>query len=604
MSRNGVAIVVAVIAIVALMSMIFLMGPEGGEEISTAEFEEFGESFMYIDADGDASCSLVMQLPPSDFSSFMKQMTGLIGMDIVKKSYEEFIRGSFARHGLEVENVSCDVTGFGPEENFKVVLTWETPNLARWSDNEWTINFGWVDNQSAAKEIIGEQESNWTLIRSVAKVFGIDVVFYRSSYRSVMVLPEGAENVCSAAFDSYEFTDYGGGSYGEGSVHLGQVGGRPAIIENSMTLIATENEITITPQQLLEQYLVYAISYEGVSVENPSFTSSLDQVRLDLKYGRELSDHYSIYSEGSWYSLSPAQLLYYTADAIAEISQGNQFSVQQPIENVLQPGSEDGEWEACWENLSKTEYVSLAQTVLDNISYDKEAPGEIDSSIGKIRFRDILYTFTRILSAYGKSGELPGEITFAPVPSGELNWGGNPTPANHAYYMLSDLYVITDTAGVNEVLDNIRDSLDNRGLAEEICNWTGSNISYGLSFTPPTSEEVLQSRQGQCRDYTNVYLAIARTAGIPARRVSGWIESEWQPPAGWEFIVTTTPEGKTVAAHAWVQVYLPGDGWIPVEPQTKRPALFVGNLPYEAYRELEQTWMGALAGYETANGLL
>ena len=590
------------VAVVASISIIFLILSEE-EEISVTEFEEFDESFTYIDADGNASCRLVMQLPPSQFSTFMQQLSGLMGTDVMTQSYAESIRGAFARYGLEVENISCEVTGLSAGENFKVVLTWETPNLARWSDNVWTINFSWVDNQSAAKEIIAEQESAWTLIRSVAKTF--DVVFYRCSYQSVTVLPEDAENVYSAMFDYYEFTDYGGGSYSEGSVYLGQVNGRPAVIENGITLTATENEIAITPQQLLEQYLVYTISYEGVSPQNPSFIGSLEQVRLDLKYGRELSDYYSVYSEGSWYSLSPAQLLYYAAEAITTIAQDNQFSVQQPIKDIIQPDSESGEWEACWENLSKTEYISLAQAVLDDINYDNEAPSEVESPIGRMRFRDILYTFTRILSPYRKSGELLGEITFAPVPSGELSWSGNPIPADHAYYLLPDVYVITDTARVNELLDNIRDGLDNRGLAEEICDWTGSNITYGLSFTPPTSEEVINSRKGQCRDYTNVYLAIARTAGMPAREVGGWVEfDEWQPPAGWEFTVTETPEGKTVVSHAWAQVYLPGEGWVPLEPQSKRPNLFVGTIPYEVYRQSEQTWTSALASYETGYGLL
>jgi transglutaminase-like putative cysteine protease len=116
----------------------------------------------------------------------------------------------------------------------------------------------------------------------------------------------------------------------------------------------------------------------------------------------------------------------------------------------------------------------------------------------------------------------------------------------------------------------------------------------------------LISRKGQCRDYTNVYLALSRTAGIPARRVSGWVITEWQPPAGWEFVVGTTPDGKTVASHAWIQVFVPGEGWVQVEPQSKKPDLYVGELPYEVYKQVEvkQTWMEALAAYETARGLI
>lgn len=604
MPQKGVILAVIVAAVVVASSIVLLAVVREKEEISIAEFEEFAESFIYVDTDGNASGSLVIQLPPSQFSSFVKQIIQLMGADAIENLYVEYIRGAYARYGLETENIGCEFTGFGSNENFRIVLTWEIFNMARWSDNEWTIDFRWIDEQSVAKDMITQEELSWTFVRSITKTFGVDIAFYRYSYRNVVVLPEGAVNVDSAVFGSREFTDYGGGSYSEVSVYLGEADNRQAIIENGVTLTATENEITITPEELLEQYLAYTVSYEGVLPQNPSFIDSLDQVRLDLKYGRELYDNYPVYNEGSWYSLTPAQLLYYGADAVTAMAQGNQFSIQQPLENVIQPSSESGEWEACWENLSRAEYVSLAQAVLDNISDNKEVPSEIDSPIGKMRFRDVLYLFTRILSSYGKSGELPSEMTFAPVPSGELVWGDNLIPADHAYYLLSDVYVITDGAGANAVLDNIRDNLDNRLLAEEICNWTGSNLSGELYFTPPTSEEVLVSKKGQCRDYTNVYLALARAAGLPARRVAGWIVSAWQPPAGWEFAVTTTPDGKTVASHAWVQVYVPGEGWLPLEPQTKRPQLYFGILPYEVYRQAEQTWVDALAGYETGYGLL
>jgi transglutaminase-like putative cysteine protease len=316
-----------------------------------------------------------------------------------------------------------------------------------------------------------------------------------------------------------------------------------------------------------------------------------------------LNEEYPVYIGDSWYSLTPAQLLYYTAGVIETISRGENFSIPRAMKSISRPDGEVGEWKACWRSLTEAQYVRLAREVLDYIESCGAAPGEILSPVGRLRFRDVLYTFTRILSYYGEHGELPEQIVIALVPSGELEWD-TPIPASNAYYLLPDLYVITDTARVREVLENIRDNLNYESLAEEICNWTGSNITYQLYFRPPTSEEVFVSRQGQCRDFTNVYLAIARTAGIPSRRVSGRIVSGWRPPAGWEFTITTLPDGRTVASHAWVQVYIPGKGWIPVEPQSKKPSLYVGELPYEVYREAEQTWTAALADYEAAAGLL
>ena len=89
---------------------------------------------------------------------------------------------------------------------------------------------------------------------------------------------------------------------------------------------------------------------------------------------------------------------------------------------------------------------------------------------------------------------------------------------------------------------------------------------------------------------------------MPAKRVNGWVVSAWQPPTGWEFIVGTTPEGQPIAPHAWAQVYLPGEGWTFADPT----AGFFENIPtyHQIYKQTEQTWMGALAGYETAYGLI
>jgi len=593
-----------VAAVVASVFILLLQeGPE--EAISVVEFERFDEMYFDIDASGNATGLYVALMTPSELANYQKTIIELIGTDEIKKSYIESIRSGLARFGLEVRNPSCEITGFGAEDNFKITLRWETPGIARWKDGRWTITSNWVDNQSAVKEIIAEEESSWILVRTIAEFYNIEVALYERSYTSAIILPESAENIYSSLLGSSLKIDYGGGTHSGGSLYLGQIDGKPAIIENGFSVTATENEITIKPEHLLENSLLYTINYSGIIPENASFIGSLDQVRLDLKYGRELDDDYSIYSGGSWYSLSPAQVLYYSADAITTIYQGDQFSIRQPIEIVAPPDKEDGDWGASWENLSKNEYVALAQTVRDNIKSTGEVPRTIETSIGKIRFTDALFTFTRILSSYWGSGELPSVLTFAPVPSGELIRDDSRVPANLAYFLLPDTYVITGTSMANEVLDNVYEvSYDNRELAEEICNWTGTNITYGLSYTSPTSEEVLVSREGQCRDYTNVYLALTKTAVMPARRVRGWVVSAWRPPAGWEFTVGTTPEGKTVASHAWVQVYLPDEGWVPVEPQSRKPDLYVGELPYEVYRQLEQTWMNALAAYETERGLI
>ncbi|MDI6820099.1 MAG: transglutaminase domain-containing protein [Candidatus Hodarchaeaceae archaeon] len=330
------------------------------------------------------------------------------------------------------------------------------------------------------------------------------------------------------------------------------------------------------------------------------FAGSMGEVRGDLKYGRELGKRYSIAVGGLEYSLTPPQLLYCSADAIVAAARGERFSIERPI-SVAGAGEESGDFTASWRSLSKDDYLGLALGIRDEVEATGRAPGSVEASIGRIRFRDILFTFSRILLSYREGGRLPDEIKFAPAPSGNLALDNFEIPASYAYFLLPSTQVITGSERVNEVLSQVRGlAKDDRELARKLCEWTSTHITY-VFLVGLTSEQVLELGKGQCGDFTNVYLALARTAGIPARRVAGRIvfTGEFRPPPGFEMVVGTTPEGENIVSHAWVEVYLPGEGWAPVESQGR-----FGQLPYRVYTEMEEEWRDALAAYETKYGNL
>ena len=587
----------ALIASLCVVLFPFYTLPPKGQVENFETFEEIDEFLIYIDEEGNATFQLTCQVPPSKLASILKFATQAIGTEETTQGYIESAMGTWARCGVEAKNPSCSITGFGAEENFKLTMLWETPGVARRKDNHWTVNFDWVDNQSAAEEVVNELNSSWATIRSISENSR-----FRVSTRVAVILPGGTENVSCSSIDQSWATDLGGGSCSKTSFYTDQIEGRTAIVESDITLLATENELTMTTDQLLENFLSFTIEYDGAfPTDNWTFASSMKQVCLDLKYGRELDERYSVFIGPLEYSLSPSQLLYYAVDAIVTIDQGGQFSIFQPLENVTPPGSENGSLVAAWENLSKDTYVALAQTVRDEINSTHQAPGSIDTPVGKIRFKDALLTFARILSAYEEDNQLPDNIMLAPSPTGQLMWGGIEIPATYAYFLLPDAYVITNTGQVNQVLTGYA-GYDNEALARELCSWTHGHITFTFIPSTPTSEWVLKNRKGQCRDYSNVYLALIRTAGIPTRRWKGWIiyTGGWRPPAGWEFIIGRTTTGETIALHAWIQLYLPDKGWVFADPTA---GLFE-NLSYQVYREMPQTWMGALGGYEAAYGLI
>jgi transglutaminase-like putative cysteine protease len=69
---------------------------------------------------------------------------------------------------------------------------------------------------------------------------------------------------------------------------------------------------------------------------------------------------------------------------------------------------------------------------------------------------------------------------------------------------------------------------------------------------------VLKERKGVCQDFSHLAIASLRSVGIPARYVSGYIET--LPPKG-----KIKLEGSD-ASHAWISVYIPEMGWCEFDP--------------------------------------
>lgn len=74
--------------------------------------------------------------------------------------------------------------------------------------------------------------------------------------------------------------------------------------------------------------------------------------------------------------------------------------------------------------------------------------------------------------------------------------------------------------------------------------------------TPPA--EVLERKRGVCQDFAHLQIACLRSLGLPARYVSGYLETI--PPPGQVKLIGAD------ASHAWVSVFCPGLGWIDTDP--------------------------------------
>lgn len=80
----------------------------------------------------------------------------------------------------------------------------------------------------------------------------------------------------------------------------------------------------------------------------------------------------------------------------------------------------------------------------------------------------------------------------------------------------------------------------------------------GWSTVSTPVADVLASRQGVCQDFAHLALACARSVGLAARYVSGYIESA--PPEGRPSLVGAD------ASHAWASVRDASGMWIDIDP--------------------------------------
>jgi transglutaminase-like putative cysteine protease len=67
-----------------------------------------------------------------------------------------------------------------------------------------------------------------------------------------------------------------------------------------------------------------------------------------------------------------------------------------------------------------------------------------------------------------------------------------------------------------------------------------------------TATEAFQAGHGVCQDFTHIFLAAARSLGMPARYVSGYLHRPEQ-------VVQE-------AGHAWAEAHVEGLGWVSFDP--------------------------------------
>lgn len=196
-------------------------------------------------------------------------------------------------------------------------------------------------------------------------------------------------------------------------------------------------------------------------------------------------------------------------------------------------------------NITKTNYLDLAKRVNAFIDTNGAAPNYADSTLGKIRYENLIYIFSRILNFHKTNSRLPEYVTVtpwsispAPTPT------PTPVPEDLQQYLKATTNCQVNDAQIKALAAEItKGKTSTYDKAVAIFNWVNDHTTYAdYPNTRKGAVDTLKAKKGNCCDLSHLVIALERAAGIPARYVHGYCK----------FL-----NGKFIG-HVWAQVWVNG----------------------------------------------
>jgi transglutaminase-like putative cysteine protease/sugar lactone lactonase YvrE len=173
-------------------------------------------------------------------------------------------------------------------------------------------------------------------------------------------------------------------------------------------------------------------------------------------------------------------------------------------------------------------------------------------------------------------------IRYFIMPHKVKNLSDIPKDIKKLFLSDDEKYLITDPYIQKIVSDVAGEEKNPYWIMRRLYNYVISNMEYEMAGGWNAAPTVLKRKTGSCSEYTFALISLLRAAGIPARYVGSIVVRK--DDASWDEFF-----------HRWVEAYLPGYGWIPIDankgddPKPSKRASGFGELDTGL---LITTWSG------------
>lgn len=182
---------------------------------------------------------------------------------------------------------------------------------------------------------------------------------------------------------------------------------------------------------------------------------------------------------------------------------------------------------------------------------------ELAGAIKQVTYRDHLENETDLVSVSDETHNISilstGDIDTEDL-SGVI---GRHTGFAPLWLFTRDTDLTTPTKALRDLGRAVPENDDYVLRMHKLMELVAEQVAYvtGATNATTTADEALALGKGVCQDHSHIFITVARTMGLPARYVSGFLMMDGQT--------------HQAASHAWAEVHIDTLGWVGFDPSNR-----------------------------------